>query len=198
MSAQTPIGFRKWLTMESESGTGTALPSAVLHIVDQMQSWIERYVSQHLHIGGSIWDFWRRFPQRLASNVAEIAPQSEPEIRHLIQKTVTDLVHDQNRTEDRRDGVGRYVPLTEYVDPKNNVEQQLIEQEEQELRQSKALALLQSLSPDQRILIEQLYGLKNREPKSRREIAKRLGLRRNTVDQRLRRALNSLRKIGVP
>jgi DNA-directed RNA polymerase specialized sigma24 family protein len=189
MASRTPVGFRKWLNIDGE-----ALPLSVLQIVDEMQSWIEGHVSRHLRLGASTWEFRERFCERLKKKVPSAASASQ--IRALIHKTVTDLIHDQNRTEFRRDNpagnVWAHVLLDQYADPQSGAAEQKF------LRESEALAVLRAMRKEDRTLVEQLYGLRNIDKVPRAEMAKKLGIQRDTLDQRLHRIFHSVRKVIKP
>lgn len=187
MAARTQIEFRRWLNIDSGFGEANSLSPTVLQIVDEMQSWIEGYASQHLHPGASTWEFRDRFCGRLNQNISDNASSSE--IRSVILKIVKDLIHNQNRTELRRDNkYRRQLPLGEYVDPQSDFVEQKV------FRESRALAVLRAMPETDRAIVEQLYGLGNIDSVSRREMAERLGVSRNTLDQRLRRIFQSVRK----
>jgi RNA polymerase sigma factor (sigma-70 family) len=187
MARRTQIEFQRWLNIDGSFGERNSLAPAVLQIVGEMQSWIEGYASRHLHPGASTWEFRDRFCGRLKENISDTASSSE--IRSLIEKIVKDLIHNQNRTELRRDSkYQRQLPLGQYVDPQSDFVEQKV------FRESSALAVLRAMPEKDRAIVEQLYGLGNIDSVSRREMAERLGVSRNTLDQRLRRIFHSVRK----
>ncbi len=188
MAFRAPVTFRKWLNMGSGPDRTTTLPPQVLQVADEMQPWIESYVSRFLHGEASPWDLRDRLLRRLERKVTSECLAYE--IKDLIAKTVKDLVHDQNRTEFRRSRKFRsQASVDQLIDPQSHlVEEKLIQE-------SEALAVLRIMSQDDRHLIEQLYGLRNLQKVSRAEMAQKLGVRRNTLDQRLRRIFDSVRKV---
>lgn len=187
MPHRTQVEFKGWLNVDDGFQETLALPSALLEIVAEMQSWVEGYASEHLHPGASTWEFRERFYNRLRENISNTASSSE--IRSLIEKIVKNLIHNQNRTEFRRDSkYQRQLELGQYVDPQSNFV------EEKVIRESRASAVLRAMPEKDRAIVEQLYGLKDINSVSRREMAERLGVSRNALDQRLRRIFHSVRK----
>ena len=188
MASRAPNALRKWFNMERGLDRSTILTPDVLLIVDEMQPWIETYVSRFLSGEASPWNFRHRLFRRLERTVT--IDFSASEIKDVIEKAVKDLVHDQNRTEFRRSrkfaSQGKIELL---IDPQSHfVEEKLIQQ-------SEALAVLRLMTDEDRHLIEQLYGLRDLQKVSRAEMAQKLGIRRNTLDQRLRRIFHSVRKV---
>ena len=129
---------------------------------------------------------WFRLPGRLK---AVLEHSSTPCIKDVIAKTVSDLVHDLNRTAIRRQS--RFVTRAEFdevIDERQNIEDLLIQRE----RQKKAFMALCALKEEDRELVERVYGI-HAEQVKRKQIAKKLGLERNSVDQRLKRIMDFVR-----
>jgi RNA polymerase sigma factor (sigma-70 family) len=152
-----------------------------------MHDWICSYVSRNLHEAVPVNEFSDKLPGRLTAAVLEHTPTSC--LKDAVAKTVSDLVHNLNRTAIRRQS--RFVPRAEFdevIDERQNIEELLIERE----RQRKAFVALCALQEKDRELVEQVYGIYT-ERVERKQIAKKLGLERNSVDQRLKRIMDFVR-----
>jgi DNA-directed RNA polymerase specialized sigma24 family protein len=81
------------------------------------------------------------------------------------------------------------VAIDQYADPRSGSFEQKL------LVQSQAEAILRQVSEKHRGLVEQIYGLRNIEKVPRDVMAQRLGIPRNTLDQKLRRILRRVNKL---
>lgn len=157
----------------------------MLQTLRHMHDWIYAYVSRNLHEAVPVDEFSNKLPGRLAA----LEHSRTSCVKEAIGKAVSDLVHDLNRTAARRQA--RFVPRAEFdevIDEQPNVEDLLIERE----REKKALMALSALKEKDREVVEQLCGI-HRDRLTRKQIAKKLGLERNSVDQRLKRIMDFIR-----
>jgi hypothetical protein len=188
MASRNSVNFLQWLHIDEKSAESSTLPPSVLQIVDDMRGWIEAYISRNLHPGASTWEFRESFRCRLEKKIQPSASQLE--IRKAVKRIVRDLVHDQNRTYYRRNRrLKPDVAIDQYADPRSGSFEQKL------LVQSQAEAILRQVSEKHRGLVEQIYGLRNIEKVPRDVMAQRLGIPRNTLDQKLRRILRRVNKL---
>jgi RNA polymerase sigma factor (sigma-70 family) len=151
-----------------------------------MHDWIYSYVSRNLHEAVPVDEFSNKLPSRLK---AALEDSRTPCLREAISKTVSDLVHDLNRTAIRRQS--RFVGCAEFdevIDERQSIEDLLIERE----RQREAFVALRALKEKDRELVEQICGIYTHRL-TRKQIAKKLGLERNSIDQRMKRIMDSIR-----
>ena len=170
---------------DSVNPEGSA-PAALTQALRNMHEWIYTYVSQNLHEAAALDEFTDKLMIRLRRVLAR-DPTCCP--KAAITKTVGDLVHDLNRTAIRKET--RFLTRAAFddlIDSRQNIETTLIEQVPQE----QARAILCALKDKDRDLVEKVYGLHECRL-SRNQIARELGLRRNSIDQRLRRIFESIR-----
>lgn len=166
-------------------------PAPVEQTLCVMHEWIYTYVSQNLHYAAPLEDFTDRLRNRLEKIFAS-NPACCP--RTAVSKAVIDLVHDLNRTTIRQEA--RFVPCAAFddiVDKRSDVEITLIEEGLKRARQARAVTLLCRLRGKDRDLVEQVFGMAECEV-ARAQIAKELGVKRNSIDQRIRRILQSIRE----
>jgi len=152
-----------------------------------MHDWICSYVSRNLHEAVRVDEFSEKLPGRLTAAALEHTPT--PCLKDAVAKTVSDLVHNLNRTAMRRQS--RFVQRDEFeevIDERQNIEDLLIERE----RQKKAFMALCALNERDRELVEQVCGI-HTDRLTRKQIAKRFGLERNSIDQRMKRIMDSIR-----
>lgn len=157
----------------------------MLQTLRHMHDWIYAYVSRNLHEAVPVDEFSNKLPGRLAA----LEHSRTSCVKEAIGKAVSDLVHDLNRTAARRQA--RFVPRAEFdevIDEQPNVEDLLIERE----REKKALMALSGLKEKDREVVEQLCGI-HRDRLTRKQIAKKLGLERNSIDQQMKRIIDSIR-----
>ncbi|MBV9677775.1 MAG: sigma-70 family RNA polymerase sigma factor [Acidobacteriaceae bacterium] len=150
-----------------------------------MHDWIYAYVSRNLHETVPVDEFSNKLRGRLAA----LEHSRTSCVGGAIGKAVSDLVHDLNRTAIRRQA--RFVPRPEFdevIDERPNIEDLLIERE----RQKKALMALSSLKERDRELVEQVCGIYT-DRLTRKQIANKLGLERNSIDQRFKRIMDFIR-----
>jgi DNA-directed RNA polymerase specialized sigma subunit len=153
--------------------------------LQSMHDWIYSYVSRNLHEAVPVDEFSNKLPSRLK---AALEHSRTPCLREAVGKTVSDLVHDLNRTAIRRQS--RFVARAEFdevIDEGQSIEDLLIERE----RQRKAFVALCALKEKDRELVEQVCGICT-DRLTRKQIAKKLGLERNSIDQRMKRIMDSI------
>ena len=168
-----------------DESVATERPSLISQTLQNMHDWIFSYVSRNLHEAVPVDEFSHKLRGRLAA----LEDSRTSCLKETIGRTVSDLVHDLNRTALRRQS--RLLPRAEFdevVDERPNIEDLLIERE----RQKKAFIALCALKEEDRELVEKVYGIYT-ERVNRKEIAKKLGLERNSVDQRLKRIIDFIR-----
>ena len=161
-------------------------PDVLTQTLRNMHDWICSYLSRNLHEAVPVDEFSDKLPGRLN---AVLEHSSASCTKDVIAKTVSDLVHDLNRTAIRRQV--RFVPrpdFKEVIDERQNIEDLLIQQE----RQKKTFMALCALKEKDRELVERVYGI-YAEQVNRKQIAEKLGLERNSVDQRLKRIMDVVR-----
>jgi DNA-directed RNA polymerase specialized sigma subunit len=154
--------------------------------LQSMHDWICSYLSRNLHEAVPVDEFSNKLPSRLKAALEHGRTSC---LREAIGKTVSDLVHDLNRTAIRRQS--RFVPRAEFdevIDERLSIEDLLIERE----RQRKAFVALCALKEKDRELVEQVCGICT-DRLTRKQIAKKLGLERNSIDQRMKRIMDSIR-----
>jgi RNA polymerase sigma factor (sigma-70 family) len=157
----------------------------MLQTLQSMHDWIYSYVSRNLHEAVSVDEFSNKLPSRLKAALEHSRTSC---LREAIGKTVSDL-HDLNRTAIRRQS--RFVARAEFdevIDERPSIEDLLIERE----RQRKAFVALCALKEKDRELVEQVCGMYT-DRLTRKQIAKKLGLERNSIDQRMKRIMDSIR-----
>ena len=172
---------------QCDDSVTTDRPDVLTQTLRNMHDWICSYVSRNLHEAAPVDEFSEKLPGRLKAATLEHTPPSG--LSDAIAKTVSDLVHDLNRTAIRRQS--RFVPRAEFdkvIDERQNIEDLLIQRE----RQKKAFMALCALKEKDRELVESVYGIYTEQVK-RKQIAKKLGLERNSVDQRLKRIMDFVR-----
>ena len=153
--------------------------------LQSMHDWIYSYVSRNLHEAVPVDEFSHKLRGRLKT----LEHSSASSLRESIAKTVSDLVHDLNRTAIRRQS--RFVARAEFdevIDERQNIEDLLIQRE----RQRKAFVALCALKEKDRELVEQVCGIYT-DRLTRKQVAKKLGLERNSIDQRMKRIMDSIR-----
>jgi len=168
-----------------DESVATERPSLISQTLQNMHDWIYSYVSRNLHEAVPVDEFSHKLRGRLAA----LEDSRTSCLKETIGRTVSDLVHDLNRTALRRQS--RLLPRAEFdevVDERPNIEDLLIERE----RQGKAFMALRALKEKDRELIEQICGI-HTDRLTRKQIAKKLGLERNSVDQRLKRIMDVVR-----
>src|SRR5581483_10501206 len=161
---------------QCDDSVTTDRPDVLTQTLRNMHDWICSYVSRNLHEAVPVDEFSQKLPGRLK---AVLEHRSTSCMKEVIAKTVGDLVHDLNRTAIRRQA--RFVPragFEEVIDDRQNIESLLIQRE----RQKKAFMALCALKEKDRELVERVYGIYTEQVK-RKQIAKKLGLERNSVDQ---------------
>ena len=169
-----------------DESVATGRSDRMSQTLQSMHDWTCSYLSRNLHEAVPVDEFSNKLPSRLK---AALEHSRTPCLREAISKTVSDLVHDLNRTALRRQS--RLLPRAEFdevVDERPNIEDLLIERE----RQGKAFMALRALKEKDRELIEQICGI-HTDRLTRKQIAKKLGLERNSVDQRLKRIMDLIR-----
>lgn len=165
----------------------TDLPDLLTPTVRNMHDWICSYLSRNLHEAVPVDEFSHKLRGRLNT----LEHRSDSCLTESIAKTVSDLVHDLNRTALRRQA--RFLPragFDQLIDERQNIESLLIETECQE----RAFLALCALKAKDRELVEKVYGIYT-ERVERKQIAKKLGLERNSVDQRLKRIVDFIRNV---
>jgi DNA-directed RNA polymerase specialized sigma24 family protein len=171
---------------DCDEAVTTDLPDLLTQTVRNMHDWICSYLSRNLHEAVPVDEFSHKLRGRLKA----LEHSSASSLKESISKTVSDLVHDLNRTALRRQA--RFLPRAEFdqlIDERQNIESLLIERE----CQKKAFLALCALKAKDRELVEKVYGIYT-ERVERKQIAKKLGLERNSVDQRLKRIMDFIRK----
>ena len=171
---------------ECDSSVKKDEPAAFTQALCMMHEWIYSYVSRNLHYAAPLEDFSDRLRNRLEAMFAS-NPAYSP--RTAVSKAVIDLVHDLNRTALRQEA--RFLPWAAFddiVDERKDIESRLIEEDLQRARQAKAVSLLCRLRDKDRDLVEQVFGMAECEV-GRAQIAQELGVKRNSIDQRIRRIL---------
>lgn len=169
-----------------DESVATERSDRISQTLQNMHDWIYSYVSRNLHEAVPVDEFSHKLPSRLKAALEHGRTSC---LREAIGKTVSDLVHDLNRTAIRRQS--RFVPRAEFdevIDERQNIEDLLIQRE----RQKKAFLALCALKEKDRELVERVYGIYTEQVK-RKQIAKKLGLERNSVDQRLKRIMDFVR-----
>jgi RNA polymerase sigma factor (sigma-70 family) len=172
---------------QGDDSVTTDRPDVLTQTLRNMHDWICSYLSRNLHEAVQVDEFSDKLPGRLNAFLEHSSASCTKEV---IAKTVSDLVHDLNRTAIRRQA--RFVPkpdFKEVIDERQNIEDLLIQQE----RQKKAFMALCALKEKDRELVEKVYGIYT-DRLTRKQIAKKLGLERNSIDQRMKRILGSIRK----
>ena len=170
---------------DCDEGVTTDPPDLLIQTLRNMHDWICSYLSRNLHEAVPVDEFSHKLRGRLKT----LEHSSASSLKESIAKTVSDLVHDLNRTALRRQA--RFVPRAEFdqlIDERQNIESLLIERE----CQKKAFLALCALKAKDRELVEKVYGIYT-ERVERKQIAKKLGLERNSVDQRLKRIMDFIR-----
>jgi DNA-directed RNA polymerase specialized sigma subunit len=170
---------------DCDEAVTTDLPDLLTQTVRNMHDWICSYLSRNLHEAVPVDEFSHKLRGRLKT----LEQSSAASLKESISKTVSDLVHDLNRTALRRQA--RFLPRAEFdqlIDERQNIESLLIERE----CQKKAFLALCALKAKDRELVEKVYGIYT-ERVERKQIAKKLGLERNSVDQRLKRIMDFIR-----
>jgi hypothetical protein len=151
----------------------------------RLQSWITRHASFYLGPGVSPFDFLEPLERRLAGRITSIS--SEAELDRAIRINVRYLVREQRRDIAQR--AKRSVSLEDAGDVSDS---QGLAWAERILDQQTARELLELLDEEVAGWAQKLYGLKNEELR-RSDLAKSLGISRNTLDARISREYRKLR-----
>jgi hypothetical protein len=155
--------------------------------IQRLHFWIEKYARDRLGECVSAYDFRDRLFSRL---VDRIEKGMEPdEIDDHTKQMMKWLVHEDQRTAFRRSQVVVADQRIEHLPDPNS-----LKFSEQLDIESQMRVLLDRIPPELRPAIDDLYGLHGERVKSRKEVAKQLGWKRNTLDQKLRRLYLDLRQ----
>jgi hypothetical protein len=150
----------------------------------------EPFVRQQLGRDYTSYDFFEKIGRRLERKPAVLAKASESEIDRVVREFLRDAVHDERRAVGRREEhLVRQDAAREMVDPRSlSFETKVTEEPE-------LTVLLAKLPPDLGALANRLKELTHEElSMPRKDLAKLLGYRRNTLDQNLRRLRQRLAK----
>jgi hypothetical protein len=156
----------------------------LLATMSQLQSWISLYASRHLGPGVSPFDFFESLGRRLAGRLENGC--SDAELEKSVKINVRYLVKQQKRENARK--ANQAVPLAEageLPDPRSGGMEQVFQRRE-------ADELLKHFDEEVAGWIAKLYGF-GCEELPRVQLAKKLGIRRNTLDARLAREFRKLR-----
>ena len=155
--------------------------------IQRLHLWIEKYVRDRLGEYVSGYDFRDRLFGRL---VDRIDKSMEPdEVDNHTKQMLKWLVHEDQRAAFRRSQVVVADQRIERLPDPNS-----LKFSEQLDIESQMRVLLDRIPPELRPVIDDLYGLHGERVKSRKEVAKQLGWKRNTLDQKLRRLYLDLRR----
>ena len=143
--------------------------------LERNAGWIKNYISVPGYV---LKEYLQWFFDRLKDRVP--AEASGRELDHFVQAEVKSIYRDFR---DRPSGSSY---LGEYADPSSDRFPNDLE------RSDEARECLEQLPKQIRALLEDLYSL-DAEEISRDELAKRLGIKRNTLDQRISRARKAIR-----
>ena len=169
---------------KGEQSLTSGRENRLLATMSQLQSWISLYASRHLGPGVSPFDFFEPLGRRLAGRLENGC--SDAELEKSVKINVRYLVKEQKRETARK--TNQAVPIAEAGDPPDP----RLGVIEQVLRQEEADELLKHFDDDVAGWIAKLYGF-DCEEVPRVQLAKELGIRRNTLDARLAREFRKLR-----
>jgi hypothetical protein len=172
---------------EEESSNSISL-SKLFAALQRSQSWISNYATPRLGPSVSPYDFTERLHRRLRGRVSDQSPDTE--VDEALKTTVRYLVKEQCRVEFER--AKRFVPEEEGSEVPDPGGLSWVQEFERNNDSRVALELLRSLDPEMLDWIKKIYAF-NSEEDARAELAKHLGIRRNTLNQRLSRKFRNLR-----
>jgi RNA polymerase sigma factor (sigma-70 family) len=156
----------------------THSPGGAQHLwqaLERNAEWIKNYIS----IRGSVLkDYLKWFFDRLKDRVPPEASQQD--LDHLVRSEVKSIYSEF------RDLPPGFPFVGEYADPSSDRFREDLE------RADEARECLEQLPKRIRALLEDIYSL-DAEEITREELAKRLGIKRNTLDQRISRAMRAIR-----
>jgi hypothetical protein len=150
----------------------------------------EPFIRQQLGRDYTSYDFFEKIGRRLDKKQAVLAEASESEIDRVVREFLRDAVRDERRAVCRREEhLVRQEAAREIVDPRSlSFEAKVTEEPE-------LTVLLAKLPPDLGAFASRLKELTHEElSMPRKDLAKLLGYRRNTLDQNLRRLRQRLAK----
>ncbi|MGA8594049.1 MAG: hypothetical protein WB676_04835 [Bryobacteraceae bacterium] len=149
----------------------------------------EPFVRQQLGRDYTSYDFFEKIARRLEKKQGGLAEASESEIDRLVREFLRDAVRDERRAVCRREEhLVRQDAAREIVDPRSLPFETKVAEE--------LTVLLAKLPPDLGAFASRLKELTQEElSMPRKDLAKLLGYRRNTLDQNLRRLRQRLAKL---
>jgi RNA polymerase sigma factor (sigma-70 family) len=162
----------------------------VLVSMARLHSWIDCYVRAQLGPDVCGPDFFERLHQRVNIRVEKRRPDEllTPELEEEVKRMLKMLVHEDRLKALRRAKIS--VPIGEIENLEDPASVRFAEQLE---TAAEARAFLESIPNDLTPVIRHLYGIDGEKIKSRKEIAKDLGVDVNTLNQQLRRLYEKLR-----
>jgi DNA-directed RNA polymerase specialized sigma24 family protein len=166
------------MTLANPVVVQTQSPGAVQFLwraLERNADWIKTYTS----ISGSVLkEYLKWFFERLKDR---LPPQpSEQDLDHLVRAEVKSIYSEF------RDRPSGFPYLGDYADTSGDRFRQDLE------RSDEARECLEQLPKQIRMLLEDVYSF-DEEEITRDELARRLGIKRNTLDQRICRAIKAIR-----
>lgn len=176
------------MTVYLKEPGGSISLSKLFAALQRSQAWISNYAVARLGPGISPFDFTEPLQRRLQGRVSDLS--SDDEVDEVLKTHVRYLVKEQHRVELKKaKPLVREQEAGEIPDPRGL---SWVDEFERKHDSRVALELLQSLDEDRLNLLRQVYSCDSDED-SRAELAKRMGLTRNTLNKRLSRILKDLR-----
>jgi hypothetical protein len=165
-------------------------PDPLLASIARLRSWIDSYVPSQLGSDACGNDFVELLYKRVSSSLKKRRQDglSPEEFNVEVRNSLRLLVHEEQQKIFRRSK--RLIPVSDVEtlpDPTS------LEFAEHLDVAAEARAFLERIPEDLIPVVRHLYGLDGEKVKSRKQLAKDLGLKVNTLNQRLRRVYEKLR-----
>jgi hypothetical protein len=171
---------------EAEARPGASNDVLIREAIDRLRTWIGRYVQNQLGFAASPNDFTDRLECRLRRTGSQ--ENDVDSLDAAVQNTLRLLVHEHRRSTFRKGRVCVSTADIEEIQDPHSL------QFEARIELQSEVSLIRGLIPQDLLpVIDSLYGFVDEEPVSVAHLAKRLGIRRNTLNQRLRRLYITLR-----
>jgi hypothetical protein len=164
------------------------LERAIEQSMERSQSWMIPFVTSQLNSSVSPYDFWERIVQYVTSRwQGSLDPNR---VDGAVRKAFEQLVHDERRNEFRRSQKFQTTPEIENVSDPRSLH--FASQLERASQMALIREYLQNERPNYQSMVDQLFGF-HEEEVSLDILAKRLGIRKNTLQHRLYRLYTELR-----